>query len=91
MAIDNAPDVPNFWQTKTRIVQNLYKNDPTLVEPVFIDGLRATKNDIDLITLYASYLGQTGQKQEAIRYWQMAIEKNPDAKSVYESEIANLQ
>jgi len=25
------------------------------------------------------------------QYWQMAIDKNPDAKTVYESEIANLQ
>lgn len=90
-AIDVAPDVPNFWQTKISMTRTLYPNKQSKIESVYKEGINRTNSDIDLITLYATYLGGMGRKDEAIRYWQMAIEKNPDAKSVYESEIANLQ
>jgi len=91
MAIDSAPDVPNFWQTKIKLAQELYKESPKKVSQVYLDGIKATQEDVDIITLYASHLAQIGQKWEAIKYWQKAIEKNPDAKNVYEAEIKNLQ
>ena len=90
-AIRVAPDVTNFWRTKISIISTLYPDKKSKIESAYKDGIKATKSDVDLLTLYASYLGSTGRKQEAIRYWQMAIEKNPTAKSVYESEIASLQ
>jgi tetratricopeptide (TPR) repeat protein len=91
MSIDSAPDVTNFWQTKIKLAQELYKETPKELNQVYLDGIKATKEDIDLLTLYASYLTQIGQKQEAIRYWEKAIEKNPSARDVYQSEIKNLQ
>ncbi len=90
-AIKQAPDVPNFWQTKIQLARELYKENPAKIERVYTDGLSKTKEDIDMITLYASYLAEMGRKDDAIKYWQMAIEKNPSAQSVYESEIKNLQ
>lgn len=90
-AIKQAPDVPNFWQTKIQISRELYKGNLKKIEDVYLDGLRKTKEDIDLLTLYASYLAEIGKKEESIRYWQKAIEKNPGAQSIYESEIKNLQ
>lgn len=90
-AIRIAPSVTNFWRTKISFVSTLYPNKPSKIESTYKDGIKATNGDIDLITLYASYLGSHDQKDEAIKYWQQAIEKNPVAKSVYESEIANLR
>lgn len=91
MAIDSAPDVPNFWQTKIKLAQELYKESPKKLNQAYLDGIKATKEDVDLLTLYATHLAQIGQKSEAIEYWQKAIQKNPDAKNVYEAEIKNLQ
>lgn len=91
MSIESAPDVPNFWQTKIKLAQELYKEDVRKLNAIYLEGIDATKDDIDLITLYATYLAQAGQKKEAITYWQKAIEKNPEARSVYEAEIKNLQ
>jgi tetratricopeptide (TPR) repeat protein len=90
-AIRAAPDVTNFWRTKISFVSTLYPDKKSKIEWTYKDGIKATNKDIDLVTLYASYLGANGRKNEAIQYWQMAIEKNPTAKTVYESEIANIR
>lgn len=90
-AIKVAPGVTNFWRTKISFISTLYPNKKSKIESTYKDGIKATNSDADLIALYASYLGANGRKQEAIQYWQMAIEKNPTAKTVYESEIALLQ
>ncbi len=76
-AIKQAPDVPNFWQTKIQLSQELYKGNANLINDVYLEGLKSTKEDIDLITLYATYLASVGRKTEAITYWQKALEKNP--------------
>lgn len=91
MSLESAPDIPNFWQTKIKLAQEIYKDDAKKLNAIYLEGIDATKWDIDLLTLYATYLAQTGQKTEAVVYWQKAIEKNPDARSVYEVEIKNLQ
>ncbi|MCB9807162.1 hypothetical protein H6768_04740 [Candidatus Peribacteria bacterium] len=90
-AIAGAPDVPNFWQTKIALTNALFANNPTKIESVYREGIRATKDDVDLLTLYASYLGSHGRPAEAIQYWRQAADKNPKAKDVYESEIEALQ
>jgi tetratricopeptide (TPR) repeat protein len=91
LAIAQAPDVPNFWQTKIQLSRELYKGNLRVIEWVYTDGIRKTNEDIDLLTLYASYLAEMGRKQESIQYWQKAIEKNPSARDMYEMEIKNLQ
>ena len=90
-AIKEAPEVPNFWQTKIQIAQELYKNDADRLEEVYLDGLTQTKEDIDLLTLYATYLANAGRREESILYWKKAITKNPTASSAYQAAIDALK
>lgn len=86
-AIALNPKIPNFWRTKIDIAKVLYRNDTSKIEALYIEAIQKTDNDIDMITSYASYLGQIGKTADAVVYWKKAIEISPDHKDLYQKEI----
>ena len=80
--------IKKLYADKIANTSSLYRDT---IKALYIDALKATNSNIEIITPYAIYLASIGDKTQAITYWQMAIKVNPMAKSSYETEIAELQ
>lgn len=89
-AISLKPNEINFWYSKFSIVNNKSGNSFGIKEAVYLDAIKLTKNNTNMITAYASFLGNEGKKEESIKQWQKAIELVPEKKVIYQAEIDRL-
>lgn len=80
----------NFWYSKFSIVNDQPGNSFVTKEAVYLDAIKSTKNNINMVTAYASFLANEGKKEESIKQWQKAIELNPNSKAIYQKEIELL-
>lgn len=99
-AVKYAPTNTGYWKLEIDILRQMESKkgittaNPeyrSKLEPVYVEALAKTSNNIEIIMPYAIFLEEVGDKQMAITYWQKAIEVNPAAKSSYEANIARLQ
>lgn len=93
-AIEVDPTNYLTWRYKIIITKKkLTSSDPsykTTVSTLYENALAATKNNIELITPYAIFLEEMGDKDGAIRYWKLAIQVNPLAKVSYQEQVDRL-
>jgi tetratricopeptide (TPR) repeat protein len=99
-AVSNEPTNTMYWKWEISVVGMMKDKKGitatsvefrTAIEPIYKEALVATKNNIEIVTSYAVFLEDVGDKKMAVEYLQKAIEINPPAKSSYELEIARLQ
>jgi tetratricopeptide (TPR) repeat protein len=90
-ALAIQPKETNFWYLKFDLAKEASKNDAKVMDPIYLEAITKTNNDIDMVTAYASFLGTIGKKSEAIKQWQKAIELNPSRKEMYQAEIDALK
>ncbi|TXG78964.1 hypothetical protein E6Q11_00040 [Candidatus Dojkabacteria bacterium] len=92
MALRLMPLETNLWRTKIDIQRAIVgPAQLATIEDTYKNALQATKNDINMITLYASYLAELGRHEEAITYWQIAQKTHPANFAVYQAEIDLLK
>jgi len=89
-AIMFAPETPELWRLKLDMLSEINKNDLTVMGPVYREAIEAT-NNLDMVTMYAAYLGRQGKKDEAIQYWQRAQQISPKQRAAYQQEIDALK
>lgn len=99
-AVSNEPANSTYWKWEisvARMMKDKKGITPTspefraTIEPIYKEAFVATKNNIEMVTSYAVFLEDVGDKKMAVEYLQKAIEINPAAKSSYELEIVRLQ
>lgn len=61
------------------------------VSDIYMRGLLATKDNIDLLTSYSRFLSENKKYSEAIKYLEKAININPKNEPVYQEEINRLR
>ncbi len=72
--------------------ENYYVKAPfDIVSKIYLEGLKNTKDNIDLITGYASYLVENKEYAEAIAYLEKAITINPARTAIFQAEIESLR
>lgn len=92
MALRLMPLETNLWRTKIDIQRAIVgPAQLATIEDTYKNALQATKNDINMITLYATYLAELGRHEEAITYWQIAQKTYPANFAVYQAEIDLLK
>lgn len=79
------------WFLKFDIVKKRTNNSVTAMKAVYHDALEALPNEIDIFTSFARYLGDNGDTQGAILYWEKAKEYRPSASAIYDAEIKALK
>lgn len=93
-AIQNAlkynKSIPNHWVEYAQFEQYYMNASFEKVSAIYEEALIATKENIDVIVSYASYLVEKNQNQEAIKYLKKAIEVYPQNKDIYQAEIDRL-
>ena len=62
-----------------------------IVSKIYLEGLKDTKDNIDLVTSYAAYLAENQKYTEAIAYLEKAITIDPARKSIFQAEIESLR
>lgn len=91
-AIEMMPRETNLWRTKIDMErERLWPKNLSKLEEVFKKALQSTNNDINMVTLYASYLSELGRKEEAILYWEIAKKIYPANATLFEGEIEALR
>ena len=86
-----ASNIPNYWRSKIELASDLHAGDNKYLDDLYNDALKSTGEHIDIVTLYAQFLGKSGQKEKAIKYWGKAIALYPEEKALYQQEIDALK
>ena len=90
-AVSLSRAIPNNW-VEYAYFENYYMKAPfDVVSKIYLDGLEATKDNIDLITGYIAYLTENKKYPEAIALLEKAIIKNPARKATFQAEIDYLR
>ncbi len=90
-AVDLAPDKPDTWRKYIAFKQQQLDASNKEIGVLYQEALLKTNNNIDIVVLYARFLGQTGDYAKAINFWQMAISINSNMKDIYNQEIRSLE
>lgn len=92
--IDKAISIKNdinFWYQKIDITKAKTSNNLIETEKTYQEAIAKTSTNINMVTAYASWLGQIGRKQDAIKQWEKAIEIYPQGKVQFQKEIDLLK
>lgn len=81
----------DFWYQKIDIVKSQSNNTASQTEQVYVDALKATNNNVNIVTAYASWLGGIGRREDSIKQWERSIELYPTNKAIYQGEIDRLK
>ncbi len=85
-----APQIPNYWRSKIELAHDVHSGDNNYMDDLYNQALKSTGNNIDILTVYAQFLWDTGRREEAKKYWEMAIEAHPPEAQLYQQQIDNL-
>ncbi len=87
-ALAISDDTPEYWV----IYFQAFADAPVAdLDAKYVEALRKTNNNIDIVISYARFLEKQGNKEKAIGYWETARNINPDGAAQYEAEIARLR
>lgn len=80
----------NLWRGRIELEQFHFAANRADLDRLYREALLATNNSINIITVYAKFLEEGGDKTGAFKYWKMASESAPDD-PLYKEEIRRLE
>lgn len=83
----------NLWRGYIELEQFHFGADRAKLEGLYREALTATNNSVNIITVYAKFLEEGGDRQGALKYWKMTLEKVPSGElsELYRQEIRRLE
>lgn len=90
-ALEIRPDNTDYWRFYITLSQERLGATPEEMEQLFAESLIATRDHINMVTIYAKYLAEQKEYVKAIEQWRRAQELNPDGAEIYESEITDIK
>lgn len=81
----------DYWKWQIALEKEFFGADQQRLESLYQQALEKTVEDVDIVVVYAQFLEEKGDLAAAIKYWEMAILKNPDNTALYQAEIARLK
>lgn len=90
-ALALTPENANLWAAliDTYKVSNTYTAQG--MKDLYEEALSKTNSSINIVTLYAQFLQTNNDLPGAVKYWKIAIEKNPQDSALYQAEIDKIQ
>ncbi|MDQ3018456.1 MAG: tetratricopeptide repeat protein, partial [bacterium] len=89
LAVDLDKENAKTWQEYIKLSEK--DETPERIKELYTEGIRATRNNIDLVTGYAEWLEDNNDKTGAIEQWRKAGEVNPEKKAEYDERIKKLE
>lgn len=90
-AIELNPSNSQYWRWYIELKQGPLKTEESELLDIYSQAVDKTSGNIDIITIYASYLEKQNDLVGAVAQWKRAIEKNPAGATQYQAEIARIQ
>lgn len=91
-AIKISPIFGDYWNWKILVMDQGLNKSYVELRVVYDQGYPQvrTQEKVNLATKFAMISEKHGQKDEAIKLWQKAMELSPEKKSIYQAEIDRL-
>lgn len=82
----------DYWKWKITLMDERMNSSFTELKDIYTEGFNKSlpKSRINLVVYFAKVSENNGQKLEAIKLWQKAMELSPDNKNIYQTEIDRL-
>jgi cytochrome c-type biogenesis protein CcmH/NrfG len=77
-AIENDPGDYNFYVTLADIYRYKIPGKEVLYEQTLLDALNKFPDEVNIISLLASYYRQTNQREKAIQFYEKLVKLNPN-------------
>ncbi|MBX4191379.1 MAG: hypothetical protein KW804_01100 [Candidatus Doudnabacteria bacterium] len=90
-AIEKDEKNPDLRRKYIFLQQDKLNASNEKLDQLYIEALRATDSNVDIITVYAEYLERVGNLPKAIEYWKQAITLNSKNKALYQAEIVRIE
>ena len=90
LAIANEPTQAFLYKNLADLYTMSYKEKAHLAEPTLLDGLKRLPHSTDLMIFLAAHYRDTGNKEKAKEYYQMAIDAGAPNKDALTKEINSL-
>lgn len=91
-AIKISPIFGDYWNWKILVMDQGLNKSYAELKSVYDQGYPKvrTQEKVNLVTKFAMVAENHGQKADAVRLWQKAMELSPENKSIYQAEIDRL-
>ena len=89
-AIEIAPGEGMLYLGLIELYQYNLKKSEEEILAIYQEALKRVVENIDIVINYAAYLYQIGKKEDALKYYQTAFEKYPEATQIKE-EIEKIK
>ncbi|HEX5430084.1 MAG TPA: tetratricopeptide repeat protein, partial [Patescibacteria group bacterium] len=89
-AISLQPANAGTWRQYIEFEKDVMHKSNAEINDLYVQALGKTSNSVDVMTVYAEFLGSDGNLESAKEYWQKAIAANPAGKDLYQKEIDRL-
>lgn len=89
-AVKFNPEDWNMWRNYIDLEQYQFKASEGELDKIYKQALSGTKNNLNIITLYAQFLEANNDLLSALNYWKIALQQEPD-NLTYESEVSRLK
>lgn len=91
-AIKIAPIFGDYWNWKILVMNQGLNKSYAELKAVYDQGYPKvrTEEKVNLVTKFAIVAENHGQKAEAIKLWQKAMDLSPEKKTIYQAEIDRL-
>jgi tetratricopeptide (TPR) repeat protein len=90
-AIENGPNLAMFYRALGELYWYNLQDKKSQIPSLYTQGLKTIPDDYDLLIGLAEYYRDTGDKTNAIKYYQQVVSKYPDFASRINEEIQNLK
>jgi tetratricopeptide (TPR) repeat protein len=90
-AIQRNPANPQYWRSLVEISQDGLHKTQDDMEKIFKDALNQTNENPDVLVLYAKFQESKNDLQGAVDSLKKAIDKNPNNRTEYQTEIQKIQ
>lgn len=93
-AVELNPREADIWKKYILIKEERFGASTQELTSLFRQGLEETRSGMsypDMVTAFAVFLEKIGDYAEAIKYWEIAIEVNPQGREVYQQEIDRIK
>lgn len=90
-ALSLVPNNADIWRKKIQLEKEKFNATNDQLEQLYTQAFESAGGNVDIATVYAQFLEETGDLKAAIEQWKNAVKAYPQGKELYQAEITRLE